>query len=114
MKGNAKTLFVASEDIATALNLLESIEVEVGFDSDDPESIEQAILAVEEAINARLSAHRGDARIESAILRVKLDFRCAILATLLRHMPEFGRATASESVSDIGDEMLAQIAARRD
>ena len=79
MKGNAKTLFVASEYIATALNLLESIEVEVGFDSDDPESIEQAILAVEEAINTRLSAHRGDARIESAILRVKLDFRCAIL-----------------------------------
>jgi len=79
MRGNAKTLFVASEDIATALNLLESIEVEVGFDSDDPESIEQAILAVEEAINARLSGHRGDARIESAILRVKLDFRCAIL-----------------------------------
>ena len=61
------------------MNLLESIEVEVGFDSDDPESIEQAILAVEEAINTRLSAHRGDARIESAILRVKLDFRCAIL-----------------------------------
>jgi hypothetical protein len=79
MRENVKTLFVASEDIATALNLLESIEVEVGFDSDDPESIEQAILAVEEAINARLSGHRGDARIESAILRVKLDFRCAIL-----------------------------------
>jgi len=79
MRENAKTLFVASEDIATALNLLESIEVEVGFDSDDPESVEQAILAVEEAINTRLSAHRGDARIESAILRVKLDFRCAIL-----------------------------------
>ena len=79
MRGNAKTLFVASEDIATALSLLESIEVEIGFDSDDPESIEQAILAVEEAINARLSGHRGDARIESAILRVKLDFRCAIL-----------------------------------
>jgi|SRR6516164_4854576 len=79
MRGNAKTLFVASEDIATALNLLESIEVEVGFDSDDPDSIEQAILAVEEQINTRLSAHRGDARIESAILRVKLDFRCAIL-----------------------------------
>jgi len=34
--------------------------------------------------------------------------------TLLRHTPEFGRATASESVSDIGDEMLAQIAAKRD
>ena len=79
MSENAETLFVASEDIATALNLLESIEVEVGFDSDDPESIEQAILAVEEAINTRLSGHRGDARIESAILRVKLDFRCAIL-----------------------------------
>ncbi|MEI5996339.1 hypothetical protein H3V53_03685 [Paraburkholderia bengalensis] len=79
MRENAKTLFVASEDIATALNLLESIEVEIGFDSDDPESIERAILAVEEAINARLSGHRGDARIESAILRVKLDFRCAIL-----------------------------------
>ena len=79
MRENAKTLFVASEYIATALNLLESIEVEVGFDSDDPESIEQATLAVEEAINARLSAHRGDARIESAILRVKSDFRCAIL-----------------------------------
>jgi hypothetical protein len=79
MRENAKTLFVASEDIATALNLLESIEVEIGFDSDDPESIERAILAVEEAINTRLSGHRGDARIESAILRVKLDFRCAIL-----------------------------------
>jgi hypothetical protein len=79
MRENAETLFVASEDIATALNLLESIEVEVGFDCDDPESIEQAILAVEEAINTRLSAHRGDARIESAILRVKLDFRSAIL-----------------------------------
>jgi hypothetical protein len=79
MRENAKTLFVASEDIATALNLLESIEFEVGFDSDDPESIEKAILEVEEAINVRLSAHRGDARIESAILRVKLDFRCAIL-----------------------------------
>ncbi|MEX3935141.1 hypothetical protein AB4Y32_25680 [Paraburkholderia phymatum] len=79
MGENAKTLFVASEDIAAALNLLESIEVEVGFDSDDPDSIEQAILAVEEAINTRLSGHRGDARIESAILRVKLDFRCAIL-----------------------------------
>ena len=79
MRETTKTLFVASEYIATALNLLESIEVEVGFDSDDPESIEQATLAVEEAINARLSAHRGDARIESAILRVKLDFRCAIL-----------------------------------
>jgi hypothetical protein len=79
MRENAKTLFVASEDIATALNLLESIEVEIGFDSDDPESIERAILAVEEAINTRLSGHRGDARIESAILRVKLDFRCAII-----------------------------------
>ncbi|MPW18095.1 hypothetical protein GCT13_14380 [Paraburkholderia sp. CNPSo 3157] len=79
MRENTKTLFVVSEDIATALNLLESIEVEVGFDSDDPESIEQAIRAVEEAINTRLSGHRGDARIESAILRVKLDFRCAIL-----------------------------------
>ena len=79
MRENAETLFVASEDIATALNLLESVEVEIGFDSDDPESIEQAILAVEEAINTRLSRHRGDARIESAILRVKLDFRCAIL-----------------------------------
>ena len=79
MRENAKTLFVASEDIATALNLLESIEIEVGFDSDDPESIEQAILAVEEAINTRLSGHRGAARVESAILRVKLDFRCAIL-----------------------------------
>jgi len=79
MGENAKTLFVASEDIAAALNLLESIEVEVGFDSDDPDSIERAILAVEEAINTRLSGHRGDARIESAILRVKLDFRCAIL-----------------------------------
>ncbi|MBP0589432.1 hypothetical protein J8I87_06795 [Paraburkholderia sp. LEh10] len=79
MRENAKTLFVASEDIATALNLLESIEVEIGFDSDDPESIERAILAVEEAINTRLSGHRGDARIESAILRVKFDFRCAIL-----------------------------------
>jgi len=79
MRENAETVFVASEDIATAMNLLESIEVEVGFDSDDPESIEQAILAVEEAINTRLSGHRGDSRIESAILRVKLDFRCAIL-----------------------------------
>jgi hypothetical protein len=79
MREDAKTLFVASEDIATALNLLESIEVEVGFDSDDPESIEQAILAVEDAINTRLSGYRGDARIESAILRVKSDFRCAIL-----------------------------------
>lgn len=79
MRENAETLFVASEDIATALNLLESIEVEIGFNCDDPESVEQAILAVEEAINARLSGHRGDARIESAILRVKLDFRCAIL-----------------------------------
>ena len=79
MRDNAETLFVASEDIATALNLLESVEVEIGFDSDDPESIEKAILAVEEAINTRLSGHRGDARIESAILRVKSDFRCAIL-----------------------------------
>ncbi|MFM0018818.1 hypothetical protein [Paraburkholderia azotifigens] len=79
MRENAETLFVASEDIATALNLLESVEVEIGFDSDDPESIEKAILAVEEAINTRLSGHRGDARIESAILRVKSDFRCAIL-----------------------------------
>jgi hypothetical protein len=79
MKEDAKTLFVASDDIATALNLLEDIEVEVGFDSDDPESIEQAILAVEEAINTRLSGHRGDARIESAILRAKSDFRCSIL-----------------------------------
>src|ERR1700761_5880067 len=79
MRENAETLFVASDDIATALNLLESIEVEIGFDSDDPESIEKAILAVEEAINTRLSGHRGDARIESAILRVKSDFRCAIL-----------------------------------
>ncbi|MCP3705391.1 hypothetical protein M3I54_00020 [Paraburkholderia sp. CNPSo 3274] len=79
MRENAETLFVASEDIATALNLLESIEVEVGFDSEDPESIEQAILAVEEAIDTRLRGHRGDARIESAILRVKFDFRCAIL-----------------------------------
>ncbi|MEM5340657.1 hypothetical protein [Paraburkholderia azotifigens] len=79
MRENAKTLFVACEDIATAMNLLESIEVEIGFDSDDPESIEKAILAVEEAINTRLSGHRGDARIESAILRVKSDFRCAIL-----------------------------------
>jgi hypothetical protein len=79
MRENAKTLFVASEDIATALNLLESIEVEIGFDCDDPESIEKAILSVEEAINTRLSGHRGDARIESAILRVKSDFRCAIL-----------------------------------
>ncbi|ACC74101.1 hypothetical protein PPMP20_33420 [Paraburkholderia phymatum] len=79
MREDAKTLFVASEDIATALNLLESIEVEIGFDCDDPESIEQAMLAVEEAINTRLSGHRGDSRIESAILRVKLDFRCAIL-----------------------------------
>jgi hypothetical protein len=40
MRENAETLFVASEDIATALNLLDSIEVEVGFDSDDPESVE--------------------------------------------------------------------------
>ena len=79
MRENAETLFVASEDIATALNLLETVEVEIGFDSDDPESIEKAILAVEEAINTRLSGHRGDARIESAILRVKSDFRCAIL-----------------------------------
>jgi hypothetical protein len=79
MRENAKTLFVASEDIATALNLLESVEFEIGFDSDDPESVEQAILAVEEAINTRLKGHRGDARIESAILRVKFDFRCAIL-----------------------------------
>ncbi|GJG99531.1 hypothetical protein [Paraburkholderia terrae] len=79
MRENAETLFVASEDIATALNLLESVEVEIGFDSDDPESVEKAILAVEEAINTRLSGHRGDARIESAILRVKSDFRCAIL-----------------------------------
>ncbi|WP_256094648.1 hypothetical protein [Paraburkholderia nodosa] len=61
------------------MNLLESIEVEVGFDSDDQESVEQAILAVEEAINTRLRGHRGNARIESAILRVKFDFRCAIL-----------------------------------
>ena len=79
MRENAETLFVDSDDIATALSLLESIEIEVGFDSDDPESIEQAILAVEEAINARLIGHRGDARVESAILRAKFDFRCAIL-----------------------------------
>jgi hypothetical protein len=79
MSENTETLFVASEDIGTALDLLESIEVEVGFDSDDPESVEQAILAVEEAINTRLSSYRGDTRIESAILRMKLDFRCAIL-----------------------------------
>jgi len=79
MRENAETLFVASEDMATALNLLESIEIEVGFDSDDPESIEQAILAVEEAIDTRLKGYRGDARVESAILRVKFDFRCAIL-----------------------------------
>ena len=79
MRENAETLFVASETIATALDLLESIEVEVGFDSEDPESIEQAILAVEEAINTRLRDHRGDSRVESAILRVKFDFRCAIL-----------------------------------
>jgi hypothetical protein len=79
MVEDATTLFVASDDIATALNLLESVEIEVGFDSDDPESIEQAMLAVEEAINTRLMGHRGDARVESAILRVKFDFRCAIL-----------------------------------
>jgi hypothetical protein len=79
MREYAEMLFVASEDIATALNLLESIEVEIGFDSKDPDSIEQAILAVEEAINTRLSGHRGDSRVESAILRVKFDFRCAIL-----------------------------------
>ncbi|MFL9991268.1 hypothetical protein PQR34_06910 [Paraburkholderia sediminicola] len=79
MREYAETLFVASEEIATALNLLESIEVEVRFDSDDPESIEKAMLAVEEAINTRPRDHRGDARIESAILRAKLDFRWAIL-----------------------------------
>ncbi|RAR57554.1 hypothetical protein C7401_115110 [Paraburkholderia unamae] len=79
MRENAETLFVASDDISAALDLLESVEIEVGFDSDDPESIEQAILAVEEAINTRLSGYRGDARVESAILRVKYDFRCAIL-----------------------------------
>ncbi|WP_321847166.1 hypothetical protein [Paraburkholderia bannensis] len=79
MVEDATTLFVASEDIATALDLLESVEIEVGFESDDPASIEQAMLAVDEAINTRLMGHRGDARIESAILRVKFDFRCAIL-----------------------------------
>jgi len=79
MREDATTLYVASEDIETALDLLESVEVEVGFDNDDPESIERAILAVEEAINTRLIGHRGDVRIESAILRVKFDFRCAIL-----------------------------------
>ncbi|WP_321786505.1 hypothetical protein [Paraburkholderia sp. J94] len=79
MREDATTLFVASEDIATAMDLLESVEVEVGFDSDDPASIEQAILAVEEAIDTRLMGYRGDVRIESAILRVKFDFRCAIL-----------------------------------
>jgi hypothetical protein len=79
MRENAETLFVASENIETALNLLESIEVEIGFDCDDPESIERAILAVEEAIDTRLRDHRGDSRVESAILRVKFDFRCAIL-----------------------------------
>jgi hypothetical protein len=79
MREDATTLYVASEDIATALDLLESVEVEVGFDNDDPESIEQAILAVEEAINTRLMGHRGDVRVETAILRVKFDFRCAIL-----------------------------------
>jgi hypothetical protein len=79
MRENAETLFVASEEIATALNLLEDIEIEVGFDCDDPESIEQAILSVEEEINTRLKGYRGDARVESAILRVKFDFRCAIL-----------------------------------
>ncbi|CAM2168267.1 conserved hypothetical protein [Paraburkholderia sacchari] len=79
MRENAETLFVASEDMATALDLLESVEIEVGFDTDDPESVEQAILAVEEAINTRLCDYRGDARVESAILRVKFDFRCAIL-----------------------------------
>ena len=57
---------------------MENIEIEVGFDSDDPESIEQAILAVEEAIDTRLRGYRGDARVESAILRVKFDFRCAL------------------------------------
>lgn len=79
MRQNAKTLFVASKDIEAALELLESIEVEIGFDSDDPESIEHAILAVEDEINTRLLGYRGDTRIESAILRVKSDFRCAIL-----------------------------------
>jgi hypothetical protein len=79
MREAAKTLFVASDEIAAALNLLEEIEVEVGFDSDDPDSVELAILAVEEAINDRLKSYRGDARIETAILRVKSDFRCAIL-----------------------------------
>jgi hypothetical protein len=79
MRETAKTLFVASDEIGAALKLLEEIEVEVGFDSDDPDSVEQAILAVEDAINNRLSGYRGDQRIETAILRVKSDFRCAIL-----------------------------------
>jgi DNA-dependent RNA polymerase auxiliary subunit epsilon len=84
MRENTKTLFVASEDIAAALELLENIEVEIGFDSDDPESIEDAILAVEDEINTRLVRYRGDTRIESAILRVKSDFRCAILDQALQ------------------------------
>ncbi|BCF92993.1 MULTISPECIES: hypothetical protein [Paraburkholderia] len=98
MRENAETLFVASEDIATALNLLESVEVEIGFDSDDPESIEKAILAVEEAINTRLSGHRGDARIESAILRVKSDFRCAILEQASSEEDEDGAISSIQTL----------------
>jgi hypothetical protein len=85
MREAAKTLFVASDEMAAALKLLEDIEVEVGFNSDDPDSVEQAILAVEEAINDRLKSYRGDTRIETAILRVKSDFRCAILDQTSSH-----------------------------
>jgi hypothetical protein len=68
-----------AENVAAALQLLESLEVEISFDEDDPVSVDSAIAAVEEAIDSRLSTYRGDARVESAILRVKTDFRTMLI-----------------------------------
>lgn len=48
---------------------------------DDPESVEQALLAGEEAISTRLKDYRGDSRVESAILRVRYAITSGCIRT---------------------------------
>ena len=67
------------DEVARALQSLDDVVVTVSFDQDDPASIEAAIQAVEEAIDAKIAAFRGNDLVESAADQLKAECRAGIL-----------------------------------
>jgi hypothetical protein len=66
------------DDAARALEGLKGDVATLKFDPTDPSSVEAAVVQMEQAIDARVSAYRGNQIVEGLVAKMKEKYRQTI------------------------------------